>query len=580
MMLDFAVWAYEPDEEKLRSLLSSNDHSGDVDLNTSQGNKCVEKKCKDGENKHAGYQLLVHRTTSYVEPSESFKGTTNESDTKSKSKHPTANKKEQKRKPPGRVGYFVAVSHSQRSLLIGIKGTSTLEELLTDCCGRAIRVDLKHDPHYSPLISAAGEMIERSMNTMKCDESNNRKCTMMVERVCISHDAEDIEMEFAPDSVKESENRTLLKTKSNKHTSSTNGTPSSAPSPAENVILLPSQTSGVPIVEKSTNNQQTQQSSSFDEPLESHGIEMQAERSNKLRGVHEGIWHCAQQLFREIAPLVEEYAVSKGYDVICTGHSLGAGTATLLSVLIRGTYPSLVVPRSLAEQSQITDNERAAENIQRVRAYSFASPPVLDQASALQCGHYVVSIVNNSDIIPRSSLTNLDVLLTELEAVRSRLRDLGMNPVVGGKEACRKPWHIIQSLIALYRKLSEGTDGDLLLELAELQCVLDAAVAEASVGDEDIYWNEEGNHHLLVPGKLLMMYEPWKSTGEESDTANSYRAIFTDGRAVMLRGFEVGGGASNFSDHLTTSYYHALESLRQSLIGNESTSDEINRYRC
>lgn len=240
----------------------------------------------------------------------------------------------------------------------------------------------------------------------------------------------------------------------------------------------------------------------------------------------------------------------------------------------------MVVPRSLAEQSQITDNERAAENIQRVRAYSFASPPVLDQASALQCGHYVVSIVNNSDIIPRSSLTNLDVLLTELEAVRSRLRDLGMNPVVGGKEACRKPWHIFQSLIALYRKLSEGTDGDLLLELAELQCVLDAAVAEASVGDEDIYWNEEGNHHLLVPGKLLMMYEPWKSTGEESDTANSYRAIFTDGRAVMLRGFEVGGGASNFSDHLTTSYYHALESLRQSLIGNESTFDEINRYRC
>eukprot|EP00581_Thalassiosira_minuscula_P016107 CAMPEP_0183728122 /NCGR_PEP_ID=MMETSP0737-20130205/27160_1 /TAXON_ID=385413 /ORGANISM="Thalassiosira miniscula, Strain CCMP1093" /LENGTH=97 /DNA_ID=CAMNT_0025959959 /DNA_START=44 /DNA_END=334 /DNA_ORIENTATION=+ len=95
-----------------------------------------------GESIPGGYQLIVHRTTSYIEPSDNGNGVNiNKADAQQpkqqnqkEKKQPS--KKKNKRKPPGRVGYFVAVSHTHQTLLIGIKGTSTLEELLTDCCGR------------------------------------------------------------------------------------------------------------------------------------------------------------------------------------------------------------------------------------------------------------------------------------------------------------------------------------------------------------------------------------------------------------------------------------------------------------
>ncbi len=57
--------------------------------------------------------------------------------------------KRRRRKAPGCVGYYVAVSHVERTVLIGMKGTLTFEDLLTDCCGRAVHVDLDGDPHRS-----------------------------------------------------------------------------------------------------------------------------------------------------------------------------------------------------------------------------------------------------------------------------------------------------------------------------------------------------------------------------------------------------------------------------------------------
>jgi hypothetical protein len=324
---------------------------------------------------------------------------------------------------------------------------------------------------------------------------------------------------------------------------------------------------------------------------------MQPERSTKVRGAHEGILHCSQQLFSEIYQLIEEFAVAKGYEVVCTGHSLGAGASSLLALLIRGKYPELVVPRESTYYSEST--QRVQEPAERVRAYAFASPPILDRASSLACHHYITSIVNNSDIIPRSSLTNIDVLLTMLETVRNQLVSLGMNP--GNKTAvekgsiglCQIPRNIIASTTALFRKLLEGTNGDLLLAPSELQQVWDEAVKDASLGEDEIYWDDEGDHHLFVPGNLLVMYEPWcrpkdtvdsklescgatvyTSCGEsdkrttkpdESEFSCVYKALWTDGTAPMLKGFEVGAGGNTLTDHLTSSYYRALESLEQSL---------------
>lgn len=39
---------------------------------------------------------------------------------------------------PGNVSYFLAVSPMQKQLILGIRGTSSLEDILTDCCGSAV----------------------------------------------------------------------------------------------------------------------------------------------------------------------------------------------------------------------------------------------------------------------------------------------------------------------------------------------------------------------------------------------------------------------------------------------------------
>ncbi len=662
-MLLYAIWAYESNEDLLRSFLRSsriepvgkNVVSIDNDPGSSTGNAADTTVQNNG-----GYQLIVHRTTSYVEPINA---------TSAASPHTNSLKKQ--RKPPGRVGYFVAVSHVQRKLLIGMKGTSTLEELLTDCCGRAVRVDLDNDPHglcpptppsvpsvsadnddgcsetdqgfddtindtlnpsFQPKYSIEDIMQEKNNPQTSHDGERNdecEECDNVVDEDFVHvnsstgdyisagmHSSESIEVELfqhgscnnhfaslAPSldittSVKPLQGNCL--DGSSKSKKIFRNIPST-----DNVLLFPS----VP-TSSSTRNINLQSlpaqnstpeldRSPTDEYMESNCVEMEENRSHKLRGVHEGILHCAQQLLFEISPLIEEYALSKGYDVVCTGHSLGAGTAVILAVLIRGKYPEL---RGLSSSSSKCGGVYPVSGIgsgERVRAFAFAPPPVLDRESSLACRHYVISVINGSDIIPRSSLTNLDVFLTILEAVRGRLVEAGMNPG-NAKSARQQQWakktNIIASTIALFCKLCEGTDGDLLLDPTELRILLEEAIAEASIGDgeeDKFYWDEVFGQHLFAPGRVLLLYEAWSSSlptefateeaslgelkaalnskssngakefsGREGQCKDGNFAMWTDGTNPVLKRFEIGAGSGMITDHLTTSYQRSLESCQ------------------
>ena len=100
-------------------------------------------------------------------------------------------------------------------------------------------------------------------------------------------------------------------------------TSSTTTKPSENILLFPSHSITTNKSQTKLNQSQPRElyQSPTDEFMETHGIEMEENRSHKLRGAHEGITHSAKQLLFEIAPLVEEYS-AKGYKFICTGHSL------------------------------------------------------------------------------------------------------------------------------------------------------------------------------------------------------------------------------------------------------------------
>jgi hypothetical protein len=669
-LLDYSIMAYETNEGLLKSQLHEN----------------------------GGYQLLLHRTTSTVVDDA-------EDDNNNNGEDESPSRKTSRRKPPGRVGYYAAVSPSENTLLIGIKGTSTLEELLTDCCGRAVRCELENNPHYrddvvdwhdetdtldedygdedgesdnvqfsdskddhdaaltgpreknaDEDIICNGEVLESKLcdqstdidqadtsrasskddhdaaltgpwgknagediicngevlESKLCDQSpdidqadtsrasskDDHDAVLTVPRgknadediICNDEVLESKLCDQSPDIDQADTSRASLSSSSYEYfelktiddgnetvevelliDSNPNQTEIQQQQrtkrkenhPSENILLFPAQESRSRLLQELP-------ISATMSTIEDNGIEMQPHRSAKLRGAHEGILHSAQQLLQEISPLIEEYALSKGFDVVCCGHSLGAGAASLLAILIRGKYASLV---TFSTDERRDDNDDTRKKSERVRAYAFAPPPLLDRLSSLACRHYVTSVVNNSDIIPRSSLTNLDVLMTVLEAVICVLTEASMNPAAGADS--NNP---IPSSIALFRKLSEGTNGKLVIEPRELKRIQKEAIYEATWGDgglDESYWNEEGDHHLLVPGKVLLLYQKWCESekkkkltdspgdgdgdGDEATERDVYNAVWTNGTVKMLKGFELGGGSQAVTDHLTVSYTHALK---------------------
>ncbi|RLN88155.1 hypothetical protein BBJ28_00009064 [Nothophytophthora sp. Chile5] len=129
---------------------------------------------------------------------------------------------------------------------------------------------------------------------------------------------------------------------------------------------------------------------------------------------HQGFLTCAESIYLEINRLgildmlFDEKATSAiatdvvnqcergayhDYGLVITGHSLGAGTAVLLSVMLRPKYPQL-------------------------RCFAFSPPGcTMSPPLAARCASFTVSVVVGDDIIARSSLTSA-------EALRDQVLDL------------------------------------------------------------------------------------------------------------------------------------------------------------
>jgi hypothetical protein len=114
---------------------------------------------------------------------------------------------------------------------------------------------------------------------------------------------------------------------------------------------------------------------------------------------HEGILQAAIKLAAAVEHILEELAIQNGYTVKIVGHSLGAGTAALLGVLLRtGDHDQLRDPKFL-------------------KVYAFAPPPIVDMPTAMNSKSFIFSVVNKADIVPRCSIANLEVvskILSEL----------------------------------------------------------------------------------------------------------------------------------------------------------------------
>jgi hypothetical protein len=115
---------------------------------------------------------------------------------------------------------------------------------------------------------------------------------------------------------------------------------------------------------------------------------------------HRGILESAHELYDELskrgvletlrAQLQDSTGLLRGFELVVTGHSLGAGVATLLTLLLR------------------------ARGFVRARCFAFSPPPLLPRAAAAAAAACVLTVAVDGDAVPRLSLVSVHRLAAQI----------------------------------------------------------------------------------------------------------------------------------------------------------------------
>jgi len=115
---------------------------------------------------------------------------------------------------------------------------------------------------------------------------------------------------------------------------------------------------------------------------------------------HSGVLGCARALQADLLRhrALQEALAQPGWQLVLTGHSLGAGVATLLGLMLRPSHPGL-------------------------RVWAFSPPGgLLSEALAQWVSPWCTSVVLGNDFICRLSMPNLERLRDEMMAAAARAR--------------------------------------------------------------------------------------------------------------------------------------------------------------
>lgn len=184
---------------------------------------------------------------------------------------------------PGKVRYFLALSPERKEIVIGGKGTSSLEDLVTDAAGTSTPFDMMHAD------SAGG-----GKNNSSATEVGH--CERMSIEVAV--DQETIVVDSARDLNRSTVSHDCL----------------DAPTDAGEAIEVELR-------------------------VEKESIMILPDGSNVC--CHEGVLISARRLLGDVIEVVETLGVKSGYCVRLVGHSLGGGVAILLGILLRSKFPCL-----------------------------------------------------------------------------------------------------------------------------------------------------------------------------------------------------------------------------------------------
>uniref|UniRef100_A0A673CNQ4 Diacylglycerol lipase-beta n=1 Tax=Sphaeramia orbicularis TaxID=375764 RepID=A0A673CNQ4_9TELE len=198
---------------------------------------------------------------------------------------------------------------------------------------------------------------------------------------------------------------------------------------------------------------------------------------------HKGMCQAAGYIYKKLVNdgiLNQAFSIAPEYKLVITGHSLGAGTASLLAILLRNSFPTL-------------------------QCYSFSPPGgLLSKALADYSKDFVVSVVLGKDLVPRLSIPNM-------EDLKRRILKIVSN--------CNKPKYRIL-LQGCWYELFGGDPDDFPTEmdnrreeelsqplLGEESLIIRHSSSYQSLASDDSPAHTAAHLPLFLPGRILHITE-------------------------------------------------------------------------
>eukprot|EP00547_Thalassionema_nitzschioides_P013082 CAMPEP_0194262378 /NCGR_PEP_ID=MMETSP0158-20130606/46511_1 /TAXON_ID=33649 /ORGANISM="Thalassionema nitzschioides, Strain L26-B" /LENGTH=598 /DNA_ID=CAMNT_0039002533 /DNA_START=147 /DNA_END=1943 /DNA_ORIENTATION=- len=248
---------------------------------------------------------------------------------------------------------------------------------------------------------------------------------------------------------------------------------------------------------------------------------------------HSEMANMAEQVWRVAGPTVQQsLEENKGYEFIITGHSLGAGAASLLTILLQ--------------------NKKLLPKSQKMRCFAYASPPVYTPLEHTPTAASITTnFIHENDSVPFLSVDSIRHLCTSLVSVddfshKEMTRSERYKVILGLKDV---PTNLVSVDDFSHKEMTRSERYKVILGLKDVPTNLVEEVMEAQ--DKPVK-PKEGAPVLYIPADKTVWLH---ADGDSEDGDYHYSTIGS--RELVRRGIRV--NPDMLFDHFPARYAHALE---------------------